>query len=56
MSLPVAVTISGIDTLEVLHQNLGIACGFKPLEASAMQTLRERCEHIPPMAAWSCSR
>jgi len=43
MSLPVAATISGIDTLEVLHQNLGIACGFKPLEASAMQTLRERC-------------
>jgi aryl-alcohol dehydrogenase-like predicted oxidoreductase len=43
MSLPVAVTISGVDTLEVLHQNLGIACGFKPLEASAMQALRERC-------------
>jgi aryl-alcohol dehydrogenase-like predicted oxidoreductase len=43
MSLPVAVTISGVDTLEVLHQNLGIACGFKPLQASAMQALRERC-------------
>ena len=43
MSLPVAVTISGVDTLEVLHQNLGIACGFKPLETSAMQALRERC-------------
>jgi len=43
MSLPVAVTISGIDTLEVLHQNLGKACGFKPPEASAMQTLRDRC-------------
>ena len=43
MSLPVAVTISGVDTLEVLHQNLGVACGFKPLEASAMQALRERC-------------
>ena len=42
-SLPVAVTISGVDTLEVLHQNLGVACGFKPLEASAMQALRERC-------------
>jgi len=43
MSLPVAVTISGVDTLEVLHQNLAIACGFKPLEASAMQALREWC-------------
>ena len=42
-SLPVAVTISGVDTLEVLHQNLGVACGFKPLETSAMQALRERC-------------
>jgi len=45
MSLPVAVTISGVDTLEVLHQNLGIARGFKPLEASAMQALRERCRN-----------
>ncbi len=43
MSLPVAVTISGVDTLEVLHQNLAMARGFKPLEASAMQELRERC-------------
>ena len=42
-SLPVTVTISGVDTLEVLHQNLGIACGFKSPEASAMQALRERC-------------
>ena len=30
MSLPVAVTISGVDTLEVLHQNLRVACGFNP--------------------------
>jgi aryl-alcohol dehydrogenase-like predicted oxidoreductase len=43
MSLPVAVTISGVDTLEVLHQNLSVACGFKPLEASAMQALRDQC-------------
>jgi hypothetical protein len=43
MSLPVAVTISGIDTLEVLHQNLQVARGFKALSASAMQTLREGC-------------
>ena len=44
MSLPVAVTISGVDTVEVLHQNLGIARGFQPLTASQMQALRERCK------------
>jgi aryl-alcohol dehydrogenase-like predicted oxidoreductase len=46
MSLPVAVTISGVDSLEVLHQNLEIACGFQPLAASAMQALRDRCHPI----------
>jgi uncharacterized protein len=48
MSLPVAVTISGVDSLEVLEQNLNIARGFKPLTASEMQVLRERCR---PQAA-----
>src|SRR5271165_2091358 len=48
MSLPVAVTISGVDTPEVLQQNLSIACGFKPLPASEMQHLRGRCR--PPAA------
>jgi len=43
MSLPVAVTISGIDSLDVLHQNLEIARGFQPLSASEMQTVREAC-------------
>jgi uncharacterized protein len=43
MSLPVAVTISGIDSLEVLHQNLEVACGFQPLSSAQMQTLREAC-------------
>ncbi|MEN3332806.1 MAG: hypothetical protein V7641_2171 [Blastocatellia bacterium] len=46
MSLPVATTISGIDSLQVLRQNLGIARGFKPMSASEMQTLRERCAPI----------
>jgi uncharacterized protein len=31
MSLPVAVTISGIDALSVLRQNLAVARGFTPL-------------------------
>src|ERR1700751_2085048 len=34
MSLPVAVTISGIDSLAVLHQNLEVARGFRPLNAA----------------------
>ena len=36
MSLPVATTICGIDSLDVLRQNLGIARGFKPMT-------RKRC-------------
>jgi aryl-alcohol dehydrogenase-like predicted oxidoreductase len=48
MSLPVAVTISGVDTLEVLHQNLEIARGFQPLSAASMESLRQRCR--PPAA------
>jgi hypothetical protein len=43
MSLPVAVTISGIDSLGVLHQNLAIARGFQPFSAAEMQTIRETC-------------
>jgi len=45
MSLPVAVTISGIDSLDVLHQNLEIARGFQPFSAAEMQTIRETCRH-----------
>jgi aryl-alcohol dehydrogenase-like predicted oxidoreductase len=41
MSLPVAVTISGVDSLEVLHQNLQVARGFQPLSSAQMQILRE---------------
>jgi aryl-alcohol dehydrogenase-like predicted oxidoreductase len=43
MSLPVAATISGIESLEVLHQNLAVARGFQPMSPSEMQALRERC-------------
>jgi uncharacterized protein len=41
MSLPVATTISGMDSLGVLEQNLKIARGFKPLTTEAMQTIRD---------------
>jgi aryl-alcohol dehydrogenase-like predicted oxidoreductase len=43
MSLPVATTISGIDSIEVLHQNLEIARNFQPMSAGEMQALRDRC-------------
>jgi aryl-alcohol dehydrogenase-like predicted oxidoreductase len=43
MSLPVAVTISGIDSLDVLHQNLEVARGFQPFSAAEMQTIRDAC-------------
>src|ERR1700741_4930687 len=43
MSLPVATTVSGMDSLEVLRQNLAISRGFKPMRAEEMQALRERC-------------
>jgi len=42
MSLPVAATISGIDSLKVLRQNLKIARAFKPMSAVEMDTLRLR--------------
>jgi len=43
MSLPVATTISGMNSIEVLRQNLAIAQSFRPLSAAAMQHLRDRC-------------
>ena len=43
MSLPVATTISGMDSLAVLKQNLAVACNFKPMEPAEMEALRDRC-------------
>ena len=43
MSLPVAVTISGIDSLDVLYQNLEVARFFRPLSAAEMQSIRDAC-------------
>jgi predicted aldo/keto reductase-like oxidoreductase len=48
MSLPVAATLTGVDSLAVLHQNLAIARGFEPLTGTQMQALRDRCA---PLAA-----
>jgi aryl-alcohol dehydrogenase-like predicted oxidoreductase len=43
MSLPVTVTISGMDSLEVLRNNLKVAHGFTPLAEKDMDALRQRC-------------
>ena len=43
MSLPVATTITGMDSSDVLHQNLRVARGFQPMTAQEMQALRDRC-------------
>jgi len=43
MSLPVATTVSGMNSVEVLRQNLQIACGFTPMTQDEMQALRARC-------------
>jgi aryl-alcohol dehydrogenase-like predicted oxidoreductase len=42
MSLPVATTITGIDSMKVLRQNLSVARGFQPMSDEEMQLLRER--------------
>jgi aryl-alcohol dehydrogenase-like predicted oxidoreductase len=44
MSLPVAVTISGNESMEVLQQNLATARGFQPMSETEMQALRESCK------------
>jgi uncharacterized protein len=43
MSLPVATTIAGMDSFDVLRQNLRVARGFTPMTAEEMQALRDRC-------------
>lgn len=42
MSLPVATTISGMDSLEVLEQNLAIAANFKPMTEAERRALEDR--------------
>jgi aryl-alcohol dehydrogenase-like predicted oxidoreductase len=43
MSLDVATTVSGIDSLRVLRQNLRVACGFERMTPDELQALRTRC-------------
>jgi uncharacterized protein len=46
MSLPVATTISGVESPAMLEQSLAIASGFTPMSAEEMDALRERCRPI----------
>jgi uncharacterized protein len=46
MSLPVATTISGVDSIKVLEQNLGVARGFTPYSEAEMEKLRSRCAEM----------
>jgi uncharacterized protein len=48
MSLPVTVTITGMEKPDILRQNLRIAQNFTPMPAVEMQALRER---VKPVAA-----
>lgn len=43
MSLPVATTVSGIDSMRVLKQNLGVARGFQPMTEGDRRALSARC-------------
>ena len=42
LSLPIATLVSGIDTMRVLQQNLGVARGFRPMTARQRETLLRR--------------
>jgi aryl-alcohol dehydrogenase-like predicted oxidoreductase len=42
MSLPVATTVTGMERMEILEQNLKIAQGFQPLSQSSLSSLRDR--------------
>jgi uncharacterized protein len=46
MSLPVATTISGIDSMRVLRQNLRIAQGLRPMSRAQMQAHRRRLAEL----------
>jgi uncharacterized protein len=46
MSLPVATTISGIDSLDVLRQNLLVARDFEPMSETEVQALRDRVQAV----------
>jgi aryl-alcohol dehydrogenase-like predicted oxidoreductase len=42
MSLPVATTISGMESMDVLNQNLQVARGFQPMSQTELSALQDR--------------
>lgn len=46
MSAPVATTITGVDSMDVLNQNLRIARGFTALSADEIDELRQRAAAV----------
>jgi aryl-alcohol dehydrogenase-like predicted oxidoreductase len=46
MSLPVAVTVAGVDSMKVLQQDLRIARSFVPMSPDEMEALRKRCADL----------
>ena len=46
MSLPVTTTITGMEKLEVLQQNLKIAQNFQPMTPAEMSALRAKCREM----------
>jgi len=46
MSLPVATTISGMESMDVLKQNLAVVSDFKPMTEAEMTELRNRCRSL----------
>ena len=43
ISLPLATTINGKESIEVLNQSLAVAVNFQPFTTAEMQDLREQC-------------
>ena len=43
MSLPVTTTISGMESIEILEQNLKIVQNFEPMNSTEMAAVRDRC-------------
>ena len=43
MSLDVATTVSGIDSVKVLRQNLRVARDFVPMDTQEMEHVRRQC-------------
>ncbi len=43
MSLPVATTISGMESPDVLRKNIALAQAFKPMTAAEMVVVRDKC-------------